>query len=548
MLTRLTTFMKRPSWMPCRLLVSVCAVCWALSAPNAHAALMENLGIGVVPMSMGNAMTADPSGLDALHFNPAGLSRLKGVRQQWSIFGASVIPRASFTAPDGYEVGGWTNDPLIGKQTGPVRNSVYLPGVGKVPGLKLPFMGGGSISYSFNEDGSPWTFAVGAYPSLATSFDRTKDPNDPSRFSGREVIIQRLAAFTPALSYKFNDTLSLGVAVPFAHQAFALNTDLRFPNQLLGIIGNLQTGWCGSNDSNAIDLYLLGLCNGAGGQISPYKSAGNIDLDMTSSMDPTLNLGVLWEPIDEFALGAVYRGGSNTVLQGRYQVNAEPMFRDFTQGLYGSVIGPTLGTLFGLPSSIPAVQKGNARMMLPVPETIQVGMKIKPLRQWQVNFDLGWTNWKRWDKLTVEFDQPIALLQTASIFGVQDSSKLVLNRGYHNTITKGVGVQYRPTENVTLRMGYENRPSSVGESAFDLIAPLPDLKLYGLGFGYKFDKDSSVDVGIALAHGTFNIPAGKSCNLNCTGFMNVIYNPYAGLNVNGDIYLRYFGLSFSRAL
>jgi long-subunit fatty acid transport protein len=523
-----------------------CATVPLFCIPSANAALMENLGIGVVPMSMGNAVTADPSGLDALHFNPAGLSRLTGTHQQWSVFGASVRPRASFSAPEGFDVGGWSNDPVIGAHTGPVRNTVYLPALGKIKGVTLPFMAGGSIAYSFNEPGVPWTFALGAYPSLATNFERTKDPNDPSRFSGREVTIQRLAAFTPGLSYKVNNTLSLGVVVPFSHQAFVLNTDLRFPNPLLGTIGNLQQSWCGANASNPVDLFLLGLCSGPEGQINPFKSAGNIDLELTSSMDPTVNLGALWEPLDKFALGAVYRGGSDSYLQGRYQVNSEPMLRNFTQGLFGSLLGPIIGTITGLPSNIPAVQKGNARMRFPVPETIQVGMKFKPIRQWQVNFDLGWTNWKRWDKLTVEFDQPIALLQTARLFGVQDSSKLVLKRGYRNTITMGVGVQYQPTEKVTVRAGYEKRPSSVSPSVFDLIAPLPDMQLFGVGLGYKFDKKSSIDVGASLVQGSFNIPAGQSCNMNCSDFFNLIYNPYAGLNVRGNMYIRYFGMSFSR--
>lgn len=517
-----------------------------LAVGQAQAALMENLGIGVVAMSMGNAMTADPSGLDAMHFNPAGLSRLKGYQRQTSVFGASVLPRATFSAPDGFDVGGWTEDPVIGTQTGPVRNTVYLPALGKLKGVTLPFMAGGSIAYSFNETNSPWTFAFGAYPSLATNFERRKDPNDPARFSGREVTIQRLAALTPGLSYKLNESLSLGVVVPFSHQVFALNTDLRFPNQLLGTIGNLQKNWCGAGDSNAIDLFLLGLCNGEAGQINPFKSAGTIDLEMTSSMDPTVNLGVLWEPVDKFALGVLYRGGSNSYLQGRYQVDAEPMLRNFTQGLYSSVFGPIIGTMTGLPADIPEIQKGNVRMRFPVPETVQVGVKYKPLAQLQVNFDLGWTHWKRWDKLTVEFDQPIALLQTASVFGVQDASKLVLKRGYRNTLTKGVGVQFQATEKITLRAGYESRPSSVSDSVFDLIAPLPDMKLYGLGVGYKFDKKSSVDIGASLVKGSFNIPAGTSCNMNCSDFFNLIYNPYAGLNVRGDMYIRYFGVSFTK--
>lgn len=518
----------------------------ALGGFQAQAALMENLGISVVAMSLGNAVTADPPGLDAMHFNPAGLSRLEGKHLQWASFGASVKPKAQFTAPRDFSVGGMTDDPVIGSSTGPVRNTVYLPGIGKLKGTTLPFMAGGSAAFSMNEPGSRWTFALAAYPSLVTNFERGKDPNDPARFNGREVTIQRLAAFTPGASFKLNNGLSLGAVVPFSHQAFALNTDLRFPNQLLGLVGSLQQSLCNTPEGNPINQ-LLGLCNGGGSQINPFGKAGTLDLDLTSSMDPTLNLGALWEPNNQFALGVLYRGGSNSYLQGRYQINAEPMFRELTEGLSNSILGPSLAPIFALPTDIPAIQTGNARLRMPIPETVQVGLKFKPHQDLQVNFDLGWTNWKRWDELTFEFDQPLKLLQMGTVFGVSDASKLVLKRGYHNTITKGVGVQYRATEKLTVRMGYENRPSSVGKSVFDLIAPLPDMQMYGFGLGYKLDRKSSIDVTASLAKGSFNIPAEASSNLNSSDFFNLLYNPYAGLNVRGEMVIRYLGLSFSRA-
>ena len=43
-------------------------------ATGAKAQLANNLAIDVRAMSMGHAVTADPPGIMAIHFNPAGLA------------------------------------------------------------------------------------------------------------------------------------------------------------------------------------------------------------------------------------------------------------------------------------------------------------------------------------------------------------------------------------------------------------------------------------------------------------------------------------------
>jgi long-subunit fatty acid transport protein len=46
---------------------------------DVNAQLANNLTIGnPKAMAMGNAITADSSGIDAVHYNPAALSKLKG--------------------------------------------------------------------------------------------------------------------------------------------------------------------------------------------------------------------------------------------------------------------------------------------------------------------------------------------------------------------------------------------------------------------------------------------------------------------------------------
>lgn len=513
-------------------------------ASNSHAALTENLGVSVVGMAMGNAVTADPPGLDAIHFNPAGLARIKTNRRQDAVFGASIKPYASFHQPEGFDIGGWKEDPLNGTQTGPVRQSIYLPIYGS-PSWSLPAAFAAGLGLAFHEPESKWTFGSATYVPQAVGIDRTKDPNDPGRFDGRKVVIQRLVYLSPTAAYQLTDTLSLGVSVPIAHQGFMLNTEMRMPNELLGIIGKLQDAWCGDS-GNPIDVLAFGLCGGGKeGRLRPFNSVGSMNFDMTAPMDPTINVGVLWEPKEWFAAGAVYQFGSSSTLTGRYTFNANPMLRKFVEGMYASLLGPIMAATFAMPSSIPESQSGNATLVLPFPEHIQAGIKVKPLSFLQFNVDVNWTNWARWDKMTFQFDKQISLLQMARLFGQGDASKLIIPRGYKSPLHFGYGVDLSIGKHFHVRGGYEPRKSSVPSSAMDLIAPLPDLKVFSAGLGYQSDKGLRIDATVSYAHGRFNLPANTSCNLNCTNFSNVIYNPYAGLDVNGGIYIRYGGISFS---
>ncbi|MEW6703426.1 MAG: outer membrane protein transport protein [Pseudomonadota bacterium] len=524
---------------------ALAAAALALLPLVAHAALTENIGTNPIAMSMGNAVTADPPGIAAIHFNPAGLARLKGELKEDSVFGASVKPYATFRQPPGFDIGGWTEDPLNGTSTGPVRNTLFIPIIG-VPKARLPAAAAAGFGLAFGKHGSPWTFATGAYVTQAVGIDRTLDPNDPARFDGKKVVIQRLVYLSPSVGYKWSDSLSFGVSVPIAHQGFGLDTDMRMPNKLLGIIGQLQDAWCGDS-GNPLDEFAFGLCGDrqGGGRLRPFNKMGSMQFEMTAPADPTINIGVLWEPRPWFAAGLVYQSGSKTVLTGRYVFEANPDLDKFVRGMYSSLLGPMVASMFGFPTSIPPVQVGNATLVLPFPEHVQAGFKLKPLDRVQLNLDVGWTNWKRWDQLTFQFDQQIAMLAMARIFGVQDPSKLVIPRGYRNTVDWGLGLQVKLTDKIVLRAGYEPRKSSIPTNKMDLIAPLPDVKVRSLGLGYQVKEGTRIDISAAYASGRFDLPAETSCNLNCSNFFNVIYNPYAGLDIAGGMRIRYFGVQLT---
>ncbi|MFZ5604982.1 MAG: hypothetical protein ACOY7J_21210, partial [Pseudomonadota bacterium] len=69
-----------------------------LLAPPATAALVENLTMGnAKALALGNAVTADPPGIDSIHFNPAGLARLAGRQYELKVLAAAM----SFTVEFG---------------------------------------------------------------------------------------------------------------------------------------------------------------------------------------------------------------------------------------------------------------------------------------------------------------------------------------------------------------------------------------------------------------------------------------------------------------
>lgn len=525
---------------------SALAACGALWPLATQAALTENLTTSVVAMSLGNAVTADPPGIASIHFNPAGLARLTGDSESIHNFVASIRTSASFTPGANFDIGGWRDDPLSNTRTGPVRQIMFVPGYG-VPGWRLPAVAVPGVGMAWNKAGSPWTFATDSYMSQAMSLDRTTDPNDPGQYQGRQEQIQRLVYLSPSVGYKYSDTLRFGVSVPIAHAAFVVDTNMRFPNELLGVFGQLQKGWCPEDGGNIIDVLGFGVCGGGKeGMVSPFKKAANMRLEMTAPFDPTINLGVLWEPNPRFALGVVYQGGSKTHYTGYYQFDTEPMLRNFVRGMNASLLGPIAGATLGFPSSIPATQKGNMSAIIPFPSHLQVGIKLRPISMVQLNVDASYARWSEWDALRFQFDQSIKLLEVARLYGIPDSGKLVIPRGYKSLVNFAYGLQLFPFDRLALRFGFEPRKTSVPNDKIDLLAPLPNTKLLSAGLNFKVNKNLDISVTGSYMKGRYNVPANTDCNLNCSNFLNIIYNPYAGQNVNGDIHVRYVGFEINK--
>ncbi len=87
-----------------------------------------------------------------------------------------------------------------------------------------------------------------------------------------------------------------------------------------------------------------------------------------------------------------------------------------------------------------------------------------------------------------------------------------------------------------------------------MLAPLPDTVVKSIGFEYKmrakeFSTGTVFNVTYSHMTGRYYVPARTSCNMNCDDFFNIVYNPYAAMDVNGCYHHPVFGhWHFTRVL
>ena len=110
-----------------------------------------------------------------------------------------------------------------------------------------------------------------------------------------------------------------------------------------------------------------------------------------------------------------------------------------------------------------------------------------------------------------------------------------------------MGVEYKASSRLSYRIGYEDRRSAIPDDRRSTLVPINEADLIGLGMSYSWDKTSTIDFSVAFLISNDDIPADSSCNLNCTGLENIIYNPYAGLDVETETMMTIFGFNYRTA-
>jgi len=232
-------------------------------------------------------------------------------------------------------------------------------------------------------------------------------------------------------------------------------------------------------------------------------------------------------------------------LSGKYQLDYTRDFTGFWQTLNSSILGAIGGAIFNLPRGVD-MDEGNARMDLTYPMHFQTGFKFKLTPHHTFTFDIGYTDYEKWDAFVVNFDKPLDISGAGQLLSGENVGErsIRIPLEYRSVWSWGVGFEHQITSRISTRLGYEPRKSSIPDHRRNILAPLGDVHMFSSGLGYKWDKDTEVSFDLTFLQSKETIPANTSDGLNELSITNLVYNPYAGLDVETKMTLVFAGMSF----
>jgi long-subunit fatty acid transport protein len=530
----------------------------------------ENPAVDAKAIGMANACTADPPVHMSAHFNPAGLSKIDEGAMFSNGFGLPIIKRKGRFTEDkefkGFMDGKWGPDPTkYGPEYDPEKdpNSDHAgpdplrdtEGTNSSTRMYIPFLGpidflaAASLGLSYRKPESKWTFAYTNYAPYGGGMSH-KDDGDPLRFGCKSLYLQHLLYAAPTVSYKASDKLSLGLSVGLGQTAMGISLDQRTPNELVAltrVIGDATK-----------DLEVPVVSEQTlpppwlGGGLGPYEHNTSMEMDLRDDYTPSFNLGLLWEPTYWFGFGLTYQSQAKAKLSGDYKFFYSEQWMRHVDWNGSTEYTMTTAGMLDIPYKPVPYQAGKVTATQTFPRRIDMGIKLKPFSKLQITADLHWSNWSavKEDKFT--FDQRIQLMRVAKLLGYTGGdNNLVVERNMRDTWHWGVGLEFYPTDILTLRCGYEYRPASLPKDKFDALYFMPDMTFYGAGFSLKLPKNVTIDVGLAyLFNESYKIPNNSSTNFNSTDFTKIVYNPYTGLDYEQETYLyvALFGITMPLAV
>lgn len=513
------------------------------SAALSEAALVENLTIGnPKALALAHSVTADPPGLDSIHFNPAGLSRINDRQYQVKSVVGSLAIDMSF--------GGYNEeqqkfiDGLIQSGREPsyyedvaVNSNSEIQGVAvMLPGFGLTDMSslvGGMGGFSYQSADEKFTFANAVYTPLAFGFVR--DENDPGVYMGKKLALSIISYFTPSIAVQFNDQLSVGVAITASYIGLGIELPVRTAAEVIGFLGDLQDGVCELDLGNSLCVSGLNV----------YDQLFSINIETESSFEMGYNLGVLWSPVNWLSLGAVY--------QSQYTSKTEGSFELIQSEAFAALWGPLTDSSNEYHALISAlgikggteILKGEGEVKVVVPGYIAFGTSIRVFPQLKINLDYKRANWDTWKNLSLDFKQEIDYLILLGLLqpDLTTNTSVSFPLNFKNAWNASVGITYVYSDQIEFRMGYEDRPSSLSEDGNALL-PLGEGHLFGLGFGYRLGSGASFDLAIGRLRSKLSMPGGTSSLGNSTDPIKAIYNPYPGTDIDVDVRVDFIEASY----
>jgi len=529
---------------------------------KANAVLTDSLGIGnAKAISLAHAVTADPPGIDSIHFNPAGLAKLTGRKRHIKLLAGNfsilmelgdynderkaMLEQARIEGAklgdDGIPIiadpEGWFYNESYQSTSETEGASMVLPfGIGQtdLPALLFPL---GGASYSPPD--SNITFGTNVYTPMAAGFYRAED--DPGRFIGQRFSLLMLTYFSPSIGVQVTDEFSFGASINFNYASIGFEVPFRSDHFALLALPFLQAGDCDTVDGS--DGSVLPICQ----ELYPYDVLGTLTFAVEKEVAIGFNMGMLWEPTPWLAFGFVYQSPVSIDMEGEFQwVNSERWLNYFGELSSDKALAELFSAISIKGQSDPI--NGKARVDTEMPEHYAFGVSLQLTPGVKVNVDYKFTGWSVWQTLPVEFSETIDVLALGSLvqseLATPNTVKFPL--GLEDTWNWAVGVEYAHTDRLVLRLGLEDRPTSIPKASRSPLLPIASGMFYGLGFGYKMDSGADLDIGIAYFHSEVEMPGGSSDLGNSTNPSKAIYNPFQGQDITATLDVVLLEMSYSQ--
>lgn len=513
-----------------------------------NAGNIDTFGIGAKATSLGGAFSALADDPFALYYNPAGMSWVK--RPKFSMGLQVLIPdlkveNFSVLSPT-QEALGEQEDLLI---KGPKDFS------NNAKGLFVPCMG---YSMPINDKISAG-FAVYVPWGVELEFDSNPVSN-PAAFNAYHVYMAR-EAFTPGISYRINEKLSVGIGLSIGKSHTGLERILYIASDLahverqatdiadtifksISAAANMEINTSSmaaaalkTTNSQPELTKLLTRLSASGietkEQIGEYFASTydgvpgrdhgtEVEVEMFDHFNVSFNLGMLYQPSNTIRMGLTYRSQAKENYQGDIEV------------LY-----PDSDNLW----------TADAVMDYKQPDQIQWGIRYQPHSKWAIEMDMVWTQWSIMDRQITTLSEPL-MVHILPGNAVIDSSTVIFDfpRNWVNTIQKRFGMEWYAKDWLTVRLGYFYDPTPVPDNTMDFQWPDGDKKIYSLGLGingscFHFNNKKlnldNLDIDLAFQYGKSEYKrflGGESKNLNHDYDLTQFYHRHVSLSASGEVW------------
>lgn len=273
---------------------------------------------------------------------------------------------------------------------------------------------------------------------------------NPASYNCYEAAYAR-EVVTPTIAYKINENLSVGFGIS---------------------LGKAES-WSYLNAYNLLPLTV------------------KEKVELSDNFNYSFNFGVMYKPTKELTLGLTYRSFTNVDFEGDLKLtdidDSERILLQ-AQGL----------TKFKTDVAVDDVH---------LPNQIQFGVRYTPTEKLSIEADIVWTQWSMVDYQTLEIKDPIF---QAALGG----KELKVKRDWKDTNQVKIGLEYKATDILTLRIGYFYDPTPIPQDTFDMVWPDADKKTYSLGAGINLGNwviDGVLQYTITEKD---TVIGGESVNLN----------------------------------